>query len=283
MDHAERTHDRRARLRRAAARSAMTASVLSLAPRLASTSARAAAPSRARRTGSPIRLSTVSSSSRSFCTWIAAPLARNVSAISLEVLHVRAERRSACRSAPARGCCGRRPARGCRRRTPPWRSDRAAPARRWCRAPPRRRAARRRSAARVRRTVASPSCRHRRSTSAKRSGWRAAMIEQRVLPARRRAQPVERADHRLLLAAQRAAGDEHRPVRATMRKKRSTRSGPRPAYGRRSERVELEAAGDDDPRRVGAERRQPPRRLLALHAEAVDVGEHAAEERPTSR
>ena len=47
------------------ARSAMTVSVLSLAPRLASTSARAAAPSRARRTGSVSSARSASSSSRS--------------------------------------------------------------------------------------------------------------------------------------------------------------------------------------------------------------------------
>ena len=53
MDQAEGTDARRRRLAPAGgSSSAMTASVLSLAPRLASTSARAAAPSRARRTGS---------------------------------------------------------------------------------------------------------------------------------------------------------------------------------------------------------------------------------------
>ena len=69
----------------------MTASVLSLAPRLASTSARAAAPSRARRTGSRTSASSASSSSRSDCTWIAAPLAQKRLGDLREVLHVRAE------------------------------------------------------------------------------------------------------------------------------------------------------------------------------------------------
>ena len=32
--------------------------------------------------------------------------------------------------------------------------------------------------------------------------------------------------------------------------------------------------------RIGAHLDDPPRRLLALHAEAIDVREHAAEERP---
>ena len=81
MDHAEGTDDGAA-ARRRRQQSAMTASVLSLAPRLASTSARAAAPSRARRTGSVISASSASSSSRSDCTWTAAPLVRNASAIS---------------------------------------------------------------------------------------------------------------------------------------------------------------------------------------------------------
>ena len=62
--------------------SAITASVLFLAPRLASTSARAAAPNRARRTGSVSSVSSASSSSRSDCTSIAAPFVRKVSAIS---------------------------------------------------------------------------------------------------------------------------------------------------------------------------------------------------------
>src|SRR5690242_3114109 len=62
--------------------SATALSVLSFAPRFASTSARAAAPSRARRTGSPIKLTTTSSSSRGVRTWIAAPSARNTRAIS---------------------------------------------------------------------------------------------------------------------------------------------------------------------------------------------------------
>ena len=61
--------------------SAMTANVRSLAPRLASTSARAAAPSRARRTGSPINAGIAIWSSRALCTWTAARLLRNVSAI----------------------------------------------------------------------------------------------------------------------------------------------------------------------------------------------------------
>src|SRR5215510_8946947 len=63
-------------------RSASTASVLSFAPRLASTSARAAAPRRARCTGSRTIDRIAASSSRSLSTWIAASLFTNVSAIS---------------------------------------------------------------------------------------------------------------------------------------------------------------------------------------------------------
>src|SRR5262249_21858597 len=63
-------------------RSSMTRSVFSLAPRFASTSARAAAPRLARRTGSVTRVNSISSSSRPDCTCAAAPLARNASAIS---------------------------------------------------------------------------------------------------------------------------------------------------------------------------------------------------------
>ena len=50
--------------------------------------------------------------------------------------------------------------------------------------------------------------------------------------------------------------------------------------GRHLERIELQAAGDRHARGIGAEIDQPARRFLALHAEAIDVGEHAPEERP---
>src|SRR5688572_1027947 len=63
-------------------RPAITASVLSFAPRFASTRARAAAPRRARRTGSPMRPRIADSSSLFDRTCSAASLARNASAIS---------------------------------------------------------------------------------------------------------------------------------------------------------------------------------------------------------
>ena len=47
---------------------------------------------------------------------------------------------------------------------------------------------------------------------------------------------------------------------------------------RRLERLELQAAGHGDARRIGADVDDAPRRLVALHAEAIDVGEHAPEE-----
>src|SRR5205814_8184617 len=52
-----------------------------------------------------------------------------------------------------------------------------------------------------------------------------------------------------------------------------------PGRAWRVERIELEAARDRDPGGVGAELDQAVRRFLALHAEAIDVPEHAAEER----
>ena len=65
--------------------------LFSLAPRLASTSARAAAPRRARRTGSLISDRKASSSSRSPATCTPAPLATKACGDLGEVLHVRPE------------------------------------------------------------------------------------------------------------------------------------------------------------------------------------------------
>ena len=100
--------------------------------------------------------------------------------------------------------------------------------------------------------------------------------EQRI--AASRPQPVERAHHRLFLTLERAAGDEHRAIRRHAEEAQH----PLAAAARRRdhfERVELQAAGDRDARRIGAKRHQAPRGLVALDAEAVDVGEDAAEER----
>ena len=71
-------------------------------------------------------------------------------------------------------------------------------------------------------------------------------------------------------------------VRFGDRRKNAQHALARPAVRRRRrqlERIELQAAGDRDVRRVGAEVDQTPRRFLALHAEPIDVAEHAAEKR----
>ena len=94
-------------------------------------------------------------------------------------------------------------------------------------------------------------------------------------------QARKRFQHGRLLAAHRAAGHEHHPVRRQAEE--AEHALPRLAVrddGRHLERIELQAAGDGDLRLVGAELDDPPRRLVALHAEAIDVGEHAPEERP---
>jgi hypothetical protein len=81
-------------------------------------------------------------------------------------------------------------------------------------------------------------------------------------------------------AAHRAAGDEHRAVRREPEETQDPFTRLAVRRGRSHfERVELQAAGDGDARRIGAEIDQAVRRLLALHAEAIDVGEHAAEQR----
>ena len=123
-----------------------------------------------------------------------------------------------------------------------------------------------------------PASRARRSTSPKRSGWRGARIT--IARRLRRLHAGERAEHGRFLAAERAAGDNHDAARREPEE-------PQHAFARLAvrdrrrplERIELEAAGDGHAQGVGAELDQPPRRFLALHAEAIDVGEHAAEER----
>jgi hypothetical protein len=101
--------------------------------------------------------------------------------------------------------------------------------------------------------------------------------QQGVRPARLDA--AERLERRLVLAPQRAGGNDDR---ASGRHAKIAQHAI-PALAVRADagpvqRIELEAAGDDDPGRIGAERDDPPGRLLALHAEALDVVEDAAEE-----
>ena len=100
---------------------------------------------------------------------------------------------------------------------------------------------------------------------------------------------LERLEHRLLFALERAGGDDDRADRADAEiadstrwcTSRSRRIGARARVGAAEvERVELQPAGDDDAVAIGAHLDDAARRLLALHAEAIDVGEHAAEERP---
>ena len=96
--------------------------------------------------------------------------------------------------------------------------------------------------------------------------------------------PLERLQHGRLFAPHGAAGDDDGPARRDPEEPqqalarfavRAARAGRR----RRLERIELQAAGHGHPRRVRAEIDQTAGRLLALHAEAIDVGQHAAEER----
>ena len=111
-----------------------TASDLSFAPRLASTSARAAAPRRARRIGSVISATSTSPSSRSLLTCDAGDVGHEGVGDLGEVLHVRAEHDRFAKHRRLEDVvpAGRPP--GFRRRTPPSPVDRSSPARRCCRA-----------------------------------------------------------------------------------------------------------------------------------------------------
>jgi hypothetical protein len=103
--------------------------------------------------------------------------------------------------------------------------------------------------------------------------------EHRQRAGHRRLDAGEGVKHGGLFAAQRAAGDDHRAVRRELEEAQDALARPA-VRGRRGqlERVELQAAGDRHPGRVGAEIGQPPRRFLALDAEPIDVGEDAADE-----
>ena len=126
--------------------------------------------------------------------------------------------------------------------------------------------------------MTNPASRARRSTSPNRSGCRGARIASAPGDAGLHAR--ERAQHRAFLAAHRAARDDDLPRRRHAEEPQHplARLAVR-GRGRQLQRIELQAAGHRDARRIGAEIDQPPRRFLALHAEAIDVGEHAAEER----
>ena len=110
--------------------------------------------------------------------------------------------------------------------------------------------------------------------------------EQRVR--HRRADPEEGFEHRILFALERARGDDHRAIgahaevaehavaaaigRAESAVGRAVRVGE-------LERVELQRAGDRHALARGAEVDDAARRLVALHAEPIDVLQDAAEER----
>ena len=100
--------------------------------------------------------------------------------------------------------------------------------------------------------------------------------------------PAEGAQHRLLLAPQRACRDEHRP------RPREVERGPEPVAGsgvasqpgpthpcdgpglgwRRPDGIELQAAGDHDAGGVRPDRNEPPPPFLRLRADAAHVGQH---------
>ncbi len=85
-------------------------------------------------------------------------------------------------------------------------------------------------------------------------------------------------DHRFL-ALHGAAGDQHRPGRREAEIAQDAFARPRRRGGSaRLQRVELEAAGDDDAIGGGADLDEAADRLLRLHAESVDVSEHVPEE-----
>ncbi len=122
--------------------------LLPRAPRLASTSARAAAPRLARLTGSPsnrdqhrLELALVANLD---CRAVVEEGAGNLG----EILHVRTKHDWLAERRPAPGYCGLQRRRGCRRRTPRSQSGRAGRARRCCRESPPAGEARHRRAAR---------------------------------------------------------------------------------------------------------------------------------------
>ena len=146
------------------------------APRLASTSARAAAPRLARRTGSERRsTSTVSSSVAELHLDGAAVLEERAGDLG-EVVHVRAEDDRLAEHRRLEDVVAAGVDQAAADEHHAWRSGRAAPARRSCRGRRRRRAVRRRRAARCGAPRASRGCCARRSTSSKRSGLRGAMM-----------------------------------------------------------------------------------------------------------
>src|SRR6266545_3314797 len=88
---------------------------------------------------------------------------------------------------------------------------------------------------------------------------------------------IERANDRLLFAFRRAARDDHRAARRDPEKPEHALAAASRRW-RRFERIELQTAGDRDPRRIGAELDEPARCLVALYAETIDVAEDPLDE-----
>ena len=216
----------------------------SRAPRLASTSARAAAPRPARRTDRTAARRASSRARASACTWTAPRFSRNASAISAKFCMCGPKTIGLPNTAGSRMLWPPR-RRGCRRRTRRSRPDRAARARRSCRGRRRRRAARRRSPA--------------RSAGRRRQPRRAHpldLVEALGLARRDDEQRVAPACRAMRWNASSTGSSSPFSVQAAMITGRSWRSGSSAARGRgrdrpapRSrnlERVELQAAGHRD-------------------------------------
>ena len=196
---------------------------MSLAPRLASTSARAAAPRRARRTGSPSSSTKVGSS----CGLVVEPHRgaggdARVGNLA-EVVHVRPEDDGLAVDRPARARCGRRwPTRLPPTNTtvPSWYTAASSPIVSRTTMSARGSASIARS--RLRRSVFQPSLRQSSVDLVEALGM--ARREHQQRRRRGRANPAERPQHRSLLALHRAPGDDDRP--------RPARCGSTAARGR---------------------------------------------------
>ena len=102
--------------------------------------------------------------------------------------------------------------------------------------------------------------------------------QQRVAPGG--AHALKGVEDRLLLSFERRRRDDHRAAAGDPEVAEDA-VAPAVGAGRAGnlERIELERAGDRHARAIGADLDDAAGRFLALHAEAIDVGEHAPEER----
>ena len=227
----------------------MRRGVLPRAPRLASTSARAAAPRRARSTGSP------SSPTHDGLELRARPDLHRRAVVEEragdlgEVLHVRPEHDRLAVHGRLEDVVAARIDQAAADEHRPSRSGTAARARRSCRGST--------TSARGSASTAQLACGGRRVSPPRAPalglgealGLARRDDEQRVRHAR--ADALERREHRRLFALQRAGRDEHRPVagdpEVAEHAVRRAAVGRRRRPPRELERVELQAAGDDDP------------------------------------